>query len=246
MSHIGYKKIQNGYIVKLEILGINNENRSGIKPENAPFAKYRCERARVLDIYHMKNKETKKEGYGVYTTTFCYKLGEIIEVKNYDKNVEIICSTGIHYFLSEECAYYYYYDYVDSMNNEVYKNWHDNGVLECKGYCINGYKCGEWKGWYENGILKYHGIYIIGYKIGEWQEGHSNGKIRCKENYKDHKLDGERKIWNNNGKLVSHAFYKDGRLDGGKKIWNNNGKLVSHVFYKDGIKFNKKYGFAEN
>jgi len=142
--NIGYKKIQKDYIVKLQILGLNNEFRKGIKPENVPFAKYRCDKAKVLDIYHMNNKEKKiKKGYGLHDITFCYKLGEIVSVKNFDTNVESICSNGIHYFLGEEPAYYW----NNLIDNGEYKQWHDNGEICGIENYKNGILDGEWKKW---------------------------------------------------------------------------------------------------
>ena len=106
MSHIGYKKIQNGYIVKLRIEGLNNELRDSVK--NVKTAKHRCSNAFVLDIYHMNDDKNKiDQGYGLRDKTFLYKVGEYVEVTYYNNDLEKVCSTGIHYFLSEEPAFYW-------------------------------------------------------------------------------------------------------------------------------------------
>jgi len=105
-QHIGYKKIQNDFIVKLRIKGQNNEGRSDIKPENVPFAKYRCERAFVLDIYHSLDK-TKHidKGYGLYDPKFSY--GQLLLQKKF-KNNKTECKEKWWYQTGELWRIYYY------------------------------------------------------------------------------------------------------------------------------------------
>jgi hypothetical protein len=51
-SQIGYKKLQGGWIAKLQIIGQNNEHRKDIV--NSQTAKYRCDKALVLEIFRDK------------------------------------------------------------------------------------------------------------------------------------------------------------------------------------------------
>ena len=77
-SYIGYKKCQNNKIVKLEILGYTNAKRKGITKKD--FAKMRCSRAFVLDIYDMFDENKKYDSAcGLHDKNFLYKVGEIVE-----------------------------------------------------------------------------------------------------------------------------------------------------------------------
>ena len=172
---IGYKKAADGFIVKLEILGENNENRSGIKPEHVPFAKYRCSEALVLAIYHWKTGEPAIEvvslSYGIITWEngkivdygkVIYKMNEKVCIYNYDPNPDIICGPGIHYFKSEEPAIMYS---ADSKNPPCknytgeQKSFFNNGRLSVACSYINGRKSGEYISWYKTGELHSKGYY---------------------------------------------------------------------------------------
>ncbi len=97
-SFIGFKKAKDNIIVKLEIT--SNALRS-----SATTRKCRCSKAKVLDIYSYNNKEVKyKEAVSTHDSGFIYKVGEIVEVENFDTNRWNECSTGIHFFLTEEEA----------------------------------------------------------------------------------------------------------------------------------------------
>ena len=187
-SHIGYKKIQDGYIVKMRIDGKHNELRDGVKRQNAKHAKNRCSKAFVLDIYHMNDKKKIDSGYGLRDKNFSYKVGEYVEVDNYDDDLTKVCSTGIHYFLSEEPAFFWNFNF-------------DNYTGECKEY-------------YENGQLWCQSFYKDGKMDGEYKWYYEKGKLRCQKIYKDGKLDGEYKEYYGNGKLMCQRFYKDGERDG--------------------------------
>ena len=93
-SFIGYKKAE-GKIVKLLIT-------EDAKRSNATTRKCRCSKAKVLSI---TNKENTKEYHKVdsdYDKDFVYKVGEIVEVKDFDENRWEECSTGIHFFLTRD------------------------------------------------------------------------------------------------------------------------------------------------
>jgi len=234
-EHFGYKKIQNGFIVKLRIEDQNNEQRTDIKPENAHFAKYRCERAFVLDIYHSLDKSNRiDKGYGLYDPTFLYTVGEYVSIEDYDQDLELICSNGIHYFLSEENAYFWKFDI--SNYTGIWKYWHPNGQLERQIFYKNGQKDGEEKQWYPNGKLDMLVFYKNGQKYGEAKNWHANGQLSIQKFYKDGQKNGIVKGWHENGQLSWQAFYKNDKIDGEEKQWHENGQLSWQAFYKDGHK----------
>ena len=91
---IVYKKCQ-GKIVELElqkgsiVFSINNY-------------KCRTNKAKVISIDGNKSKGTSIESN--HDSTFVYKVGEIVEVKDFDLMYNVECSTGIHFFFNREDA----------------------------------------------------------------------------------------------------------------------------------------------
>ena len=232
-SHIGYKKIQDGYIVKMRIDGKNNELRDGVKRQNANCAKNRCSKAFVLDIYHMNDKKKIDSGYGLRDKNFSYKVGEYVEVDNYDDDLTKVCSTGIHYFLSEEPAFFWKIDFSNYSGES--KLYYDNGQLWCQLFYKDGELHGERKEYYENGQLSRQYFYKNGLLHGEYKEYYENGQLWCQSFYKDGKLDGEYKWYYGNGQLRCQRFYKDGLPHGEYKEYYENGQLMCQRFYKDGV-----------
>ena len=100
-SFVGFKKV-NHTIIKLMIT-------EDAKRSSATSRKCRCSKTKVLDIYDINDK-TKKYKYicSDYDASFIYQVGKIVEVKNFDENRWEECSTGIHFFITEEEARQYY------------------------------------------------------------------------------------------------------------------------------------------
>ena len=98
-SFIGYKKADNK-IVKLLIT--EDSERS-----SATTRKCRCSKAKVLSITNIENTEEFSEVTSDFDENFIYKVGEIVEVKDYDKDRWNECSTGIHFFITRDEAIIY-------------------------------------------------------------------------------------------------------------------------------------------
>ena len=101
-SFIGFKKCQNNMIVKLEI------TEDALRC-SATGRKCRCSKAKVLSITNLDGTESniefvssKRDPY------FIYKIGEIVEVKDFDTNRWNACSTGIHFFITRQEAVDYF------------------------------------------------------------------------------------------------------------------------------------------
>jgi len=236
--HIGYKKIEDDYIVKLEILdGLNTEGRVGIKSENTKFAKYRCQKAKVLDIYHMNDKNKKIQfGYGLYDFSFCYKVGEILEIPDYNNDNTIVCATGIHYFLTEECAYCWT---ASKIENGPYRYWLDNGLLVIEEFYQDGKKHGLSRQWNDSGLLIRTGHYKNDHPDGEWRSWYKNGKLKCVEFYKNGKPDGIWEYWTENGIKMASESYKDGKANGDWIVFGNIGKVLNNHKYINNNLVNK-------
>ena len=100
-SFIGFKKARteiSNYIVELEIQA-DSERCS------ATSRKCRCSKAKVISITNLDGSQTDiKEVVSSYDKTFKYKIGEIVEVANFDPNRWNECSSGIHFFITRQEA----------------------------------------------------------------------------------------------------------------------------------------------
>ena len=102
-SFIGYKKCRGGLIVELEIP--EDALRS-----SATTRKCRCSKAKVLSITNLdRSKPNCTEATSKRDPSFVYKVGEIVEVPDFDTNRFNECSTGIHFFVTREEAEKYVY-----------------------------------------------------------------------------------------------------------------------------------------
>lgn len=103
-SYIGWKKARDGYIVKLRIT--EDALRS-----SATSRKCRCSEAIVLSIKReLDNGEVEQinQVSSLWRSEFVYTVGELVRVRNFDKNRWNECSTGIHHFLTKQEAINYH------------------------------------------------------------------------------------------------------------------------------------------
>ena len=99
-SFIGYKKASN-MIIKLEIT-------EDAKRVSATGRKCRCNKAKVLGIYdYERNLLEDKEVASDRDKDFIYRVGELVEVKDFDEDRWNECSTGIHFFINFQEAVEY-------------------------------------------------------------------------------------------------------------------------------------------
>mgnify|MGYP000667236256 CR=1 FL=1 len=99
-SFIGWKKCGR-YIVKLKIC--EDADRS-----SSTSLKCRCSKAEVLEIQNLDGSRAGiTEICSDYNKDFIYKVGETVEVKDFDKCRWNECSTGIHFFIDRNVAVAY-------------------------------------------------------------------------------------------------------------------------------------------
>ena len=98
-SFIGYKKADNK-IIKLLIT-------EDAKRSSATTRKCRCSKAKVLSITSLDGKEEYTKVVSDYDLKFIYKVGEIVEVEDFDEDRWNECSTGIHFFITRDEAVMY-------------------------------------------------------------------------------------------------------------------------------------------
>ena len=98
-SFIGYKKADDK-IVKLLIT-------EDSKRSSATTRKCRCSKAKVLSITNIENTEEYNEVVSNYDNNFIYRVGETVEVENFDDDRWNECSNGIHFFITRDEAVMY-------------------------------------------------------------------------------------------------------------------------------------------
>ena len=100
-SFIGYKKAADK-IVMLEIC-------ADAKRSSATSRKCRCSKAKVLSITNLDGSETGlSEIESDYAGDFIYRVGETVEVPDFDDNRWNECAAGIHFFITRDEAVKYY------------------------------------------------------------------------------------------------------------------------------------------
>jgi hypothetical protein len=102
-SFIGWKKCRNDIIVKLLIT-------EDSKRSSATTRKCRASKVKVLEILINDNTQLKLPpicAVSLHDISFLYKVGETIEVDNFDDDRWDECSNGIHFFLTKQEAINY-------------------------------------------------------------------------------------------------------------------------------------------
>ena len=103
-SFIAFKKAGNNYNNYIVELLIPEDARRC----SATSRKCRCDKAKVLSITKIDGTSDGVDTvYSIYDETFAYKIGEIVEVKDFDDNRWNECSTGIHFFITRQEAVEY-------------------------------------------------------------------------------------------------------------------------------------------
>ena len=75
---------------------------------SATGRKCRASKAKVVSITNLDGTQTDiKEVSSIYDHRFKYKVGETVEVDDFDTNRWNECSTGIHFFITREEAVNY-------------------------------------------------------------------------------------------------------------------------------------------
>ena len=99
-SFVAWKKA-GGMIVKLLVT-------EDAKRSSATTLKCRCSKARVLAIENIDGSESKlKRVASSYDKNFVYRVGETVEVDDFDDDRWNECSSGIHFFIAREMAVKY-------------------------------------------------------------------------------------------------------------------------------------------
>lgn len=96
-AFLGYKKCFNNRLVQLLI-------PADAKRTSATLPSCRCSKAKVLTIKSFDYKESYKEAWSLVDDNFVYRVGEWVEVKDFNENRWMDSTTGIHFWLTREEA----------------------------------------------------------------------------------------------------------------------------------------------
>ena len=99
-SYIAYKKCRQNRIVELLIT-------EDAKRSSATSRKCRASKAKVLSITNIQATENYEVAVSSFDFGFIYRVGDIVEVDDFDNDRWAECSTGIHHFLTREEAVNY-------------------------------------------------------------------------------------------------------------------------------------------
>lgn len=77
------------------------------KRSSATTRKCRCSKAKVLSITSIDGQTEFSKAYSYRDCNFVYRVGEIVEVNDFDENRWNECSTGIHFFVTRDEAVNY-------------------------------------------------------------------------------------------------------------------------------------------
>lgn len=96
-AFLGYKKCFNNRLVQLLI-------PADAKRTSATWPSCRCNKAKVLTIKSFDYKENYREAWSWVDENFVYRVGEWVEVKDFDEDRWMDSTTGIHFWMTREEA----------------------------------------------------------------------------------------------------------------------------------------------
>jgi antitoxin component YwqK of YwqJK toxin-antitoxin module len=134
-----------------------NESRKGVL--NPYYAKFRCDKARVVDIVNFNNGITLDKDTSFYSCYFVYRKGEIVSTY-YDLNLDNVCSCGIHYFKTRDAAISFWYRQKERHPMDgVYIDYYESGQKHQEIMYKQGLRDGLCIVWHENDREMFEGKY---------------------------------------------------------------------------------------
>ena len=220
-------------IVTLELLdnSVTNEKRDGIIDKI--YAKFRCNKAKVISIINVKTQEKMEMDRSIYPSVFVYTLGEIRKTY-FDENLDTVCTRGIHYFKTFEAALSWFYRQNNNFPDGKWIAWHENGQKKHEETYKDHLHDGKWITWRDNGNKESEGTYKDMNRDGKWIDWWDNGNKESEGTFKDGDRDGKWIDWYYSGHKNSEGTYKDGNIDGKWIDWWEDGNKESEGTFKDG------------
>ena len=249
-----YKSCQTEWIVVLEPLKdtITNMNRRSVVDDR--YAKFRGNKFKVVKIEHKLDptKTVDEIENSIYGKKIVYKVGEIVEVEDYDQDIENICASGIHFYKTKEGAYWGEPIRIENGTFEVYHgngqigvkctygngtidgehvSYYDNGQINKKCNYVNGKIDGGYVSYYDNGQIEIKCSYDNGNIYDEYVSYHGNGQIGIKCNYVYGDPYGEYVSYHGNGQIGIKCNYDNGKRNGEYVSYHENGRIEIKCYY---------------
>jgi len=212
-------------IVTLELLDDSKTNEKRLVVDKN-YAKFRCDKAKVVNIVNVKTGEKMVEDVSIHNSSFEYTLGEIVMPDYFNTDINKVCARGIHYFKTKEAALSWFYKQDNGFPDGKWTGFHDNGRKYYEGTFKNAKKDGKWIRWHDNGQKGSEGTYKDGKVNDKWIYWWSNGTKRSEGTYKDGKLDGKWIRWHENGQIKLKGTFKDGKIRGRYVLLDEDGWKV--------------------
>ena len=216
------------YIVIMKKLPdtICNESRKGIV--DPPHAKFRANKRLVVSIEHtITGKKIKRiQNTSYEDKQIWYEESKKVSASDYNSDLNKVCTSGIHYFLSRDAAFYWKNAQTSDAGklNGPYKTWYHNGQ-KCVEYTyVDGKLDGSHQRWYQNGQKLKEYAYVMGELDGPYKSWYHNGQKEMESAYVMGKSDGPYKAWYQNGQKEIEIAYVMGKLDGPYKTWYSDGQ----------------------
>ena len=244
---IGYKaaiSCNQRVVVTLEIPedALTNIERKNVAVKE--YAKHRCNKAKVLKIEDENGKEYEEAETDHYDKSkLTYKLNQTVYVHRFDTNLETVCSTGIHFFLTKRVAEIYG---VTSIPNGFLQSWYENGQKYCECTFVDNKCDGLFTTWYDNGNKEEELTYVKGVKNGLHTKWYKNGNKKAEVVIENCKMNGLYSEWYSNGQKERERVYENNILNGPYKVWYENGKKKVECTYENGKKIGHHKEWNEN
>jgi hypothetical protein len=221
-----YKSCMNDWIVTLQpVKGtITNIDRDNVVDQR--YAKFRGNKFMVVGIEHKYDPSmTTKSVTSCYDVkSLVYEIGELVEVEDYNIDKNIVCTSGIHFFLTRETAFSYEkpsHEYFEQFSGH-YVKYYDDGKKSVESAYENGKLHGPYVGYHANGKKYIDVTYEKGERHGSYYKYYNNGNKFIEATYVNDKLHGVYVSYHCDGSKNAESTYKNGKLHGPDIIYGRD------------------------
>jgi hypothetical protein len=212
-----FKSCQREWIVVMERTENTktNEARKGLI--DSDYAKYRGSEFKVLNIINKYDvtKKVEEINSSHRYNPITYRIGEIVKSNFYDENIQEVCSTGIHFFLTFERAYMYENDSERiHIFDGAYKLWEDDGRLIGLRFYKDRKLHGQYRVWNADGTLQITGTYNNGKLDGAYTEYYASGAKKFTSTYSNGIKQGQEFHWDKHGVVYKCTNFTAGKVNG--------------------------------
>ena len=237
-----YKLCQSEWLVIMEKLPSTKTNETRPNVKNHMYAKFRANKLKVLAIVNVNNEKNLAVLLHTFqfeniNSTVLYEVEKEVTPDHFDKEIENVCSNGIHYFKMIDRAFLYRDSPIDYTG--IWFDWYDSGQIKNRQIYVNGQRDGIYTSYQEEGDKRSEGKYENDKQVGIWLEWFTGGEKYSEEYFVNGKRHGKSIHWSYDGNILRVGFYKNGYMDGIWTYLNPNGigktlnKFVDGMFHSE-------------